>query len=153
MDFGFWITADVTKLGASKRISNVGSLNEEVPCANLQLFKHDVAACVQREFTDFSVFPVVSLSDSGVADGTIAPLERLNAFLDAIISFHRAQSSKKDGAHCQKLCNETFSAFLPIAFVIQTQKNGVHVEGWCREERTGSTLSIHAPQNLGSCPF
>lgn len=152
-DFGFWRTADVTKLGATICPSNIGSLNEKVSEDNLQLFKHDVAVRVLHEFMGFSVSSVASSSESRVVEGTIATLARLDAFVATTVTCLRADGSEKVGGHRQKLYSETFSAFLPIAFAQLTEQIGAYVEDWCSEELTVSSLTLDAPQNPASCPL
>lgn len=126
MDFGFWTTGDVTKLGASIITSNVGSLNGKLPEYNLQLFKRDVLFRVLHALMDFSVTSVVS-SDSGVAEETSATLAGLDSFLATTVTCLRADGSEEVCGHSQKLYRNTFPSFLLIAFAQHTQKIGAYV--------------------------
>lgn len=95
----------------------------------------------------FSVFFIVSSSDSGVVEGTIATLTTLDAFVTSTIICLRADGREKVGGYHQKLYSATFSEFHLIAFAQLNQQIGTYVEHWCSEKLTVTSLSIHAPQN------
>lgn len=99
LDFVFWRTADVTKLGDATPTSNIGSSNEPVSKDILQIFKHEVSVSVLYAFMGFYVFSVAFSSDFGVVDGTIATLARLDAFVATTNACPRADGSEKFRGH------------------------------------------------------
>lgn len=42
--------------------------------------------------------------------------------------------------------------YIPVAFAQLAKNVGAYVEKWCQEERTVSSLAVHAPQHPTSDP-
>lgn len=81
LNFGYWRTANVSKLKATESASDISFFNQDAS-ENLQLFQHDIAVQVLHEFIGFSV-PSLPRSENRVkgVEGTIISLARLDAYI------------------------------------------------------------------------
>lgn len=84
------------------------------------------------------------------AHGSILTLARLDAFVATVIFCLREDRSDNVGGHRQKLYNDTFGSFLPIAYNQLIGVIAAYVKEWCPEELSASFLSTSSLRSAAS---
>lgn len=119
------------KRGVTIFISHISLLNEEILEKSYQLFNYDITVRVLHEFRGFSAFSSAQLSDSIVAQGAIATVARLDAFVLTIVTSLLVVGSEKVWGHRQKLYSKVFSRFFLHCIRQADQQIRAYIDGWC----------------------